>query len=91
MASGDPDELMEFEICIAGTPRKVHGEGRRLSRRRQTNEECLSSSTTVDAIGTFKAGRISHLASRISHLMGFVMIEFKFRSGSHEPGNSHQS
>jgi hypothetical protein len=38
-------------------------------------------------IGTFKAGRISHLASRISHLMRFVMIKFKFRSGSHETGN----
>ena len=38
-------------------------------------------------IGTFKAGRISHLASRISYLMGFVMIQFKFRSGSHETGN----
>ena len=38
-------------------------------------------------IGTFKAGRISHLASRISHLMRFVMIKFKSRSGSHEAGN----
>ena len=38
-------------------------------------------------LGTFKAGRISHLASRISHLMRFVMIKFKSRSGSHEAGN----
>ena len=32
------------------------------------------------SIGTFKAGRISHL-------MRFVMIKFKFRSDSHETGN----
>ena len=42
---------------------------------------------TIYSIGTFKAGRISHLASRISHLMRFVMIKFKSRSGSHEAGN----
>ena len=29
----------------------------------------------------------AHLASRISHLMRFVMIKFKSRSGSHEAGN----